>query len=367
MVLQMQFLFKANHSSVYSITFTGSPFHSIYQTSHVSAKSRNINLLFLSFPFSFPFTLILAFLSLLFSESKNCHSTFHLAIRLLTYFSRLTLSLVLIFLSLLHSCSSHFHFSSDLTFPLLFLLLLLPFSSNFHSTFSSLLLRLSLSLYFPPTFILLIHWLFLSISTRFLFLSLIWVSSLSLSHPYWNFSILSSSFSLVFIPNLSLLNRFTLGLLFYTTLYDLIFNTHTIALFQSVAPCTNKIWKKPMKSVFLKLTNSRHLNHMTSVHKLDTISGRACGNNPTRDGALTRVGGKKADDRGTRIACDGLLPHGLCIAVHSKHLTLDRLTVGTGSFSLPALPLYKNKTPKMGRWKTQENPRSIFIIKLLNQ
>lgn len=243
MVLQMQFLFKANHFSVYSITFTGSPFHSIYQTSHVSVKSRNFNLLFLSFPFSFPFTLILAFLSLLFSESKNCHSTFHLAIRLLTYFSRLTLSLVLIFLSLLHSCSSHFHFSSDLTFPLLFLLLLLPFSSNFHSTFSSLLLRLSLSLYFPPTFILLIHWLFLSISTRFLFLSLIWVSSLSLSHPYWNFSILSSSFSLVFIPNLSLLNRFTLGLLFYTTLYDLIFNTHTIALFQSVAPCTNKIWK----------------------------------------------------------------------------------------------------------------------------
>src|SRR6218665_1957915 len=139
MVLQMQFLFKANHFSVYSITFTGSPFHSIYQTSHVSAKSRNINLLFLSFPFSFPFTLILAFLSLLFSESKNCHSTFHLAIRLLTYFSRLTLSLVLIFLSLLHSCSSHFHFSSDLTFPLLFLLLLLPFSSNFHSTFFSLL------------------------------------------------------------------------------------------------------------------------------------------------------------------------------------------------------------------------------------
>ena len=316
------------------------------------------------------------FLSLWFSLSSRFYSlnqktvtTFHLAIRLLTYFSRLTLSLVLIFLSLLHSCSSHFHFSSDLTFPLLFLLLLLPFSSNFHSTFFSLLtlLRLSLSLYFPPTFILLIHWLFLSISTRFLFLSLIWVSSLSLSHPYWNFSILSSSFSLVFIPNLSLLNRFTLGLLFYTTLYDLIFNTHTIALFQSVAPCTNKIWKKPMKSVFLKLTNSRHLNHMTSVHKLDTISGRACGNNPTRDGALTRVGGKKADDRGTRIACDGLLPHGLCIAVHSKHLTLDRLTVGTSSFSLPALPLYKNKTPKMGRWKTQENPRSIFIIKLLNQ
>src|SRR6218665_3285192 len=114
MVLQMQFLFKANHSSVYSITFTGSPFHSIYQTSHVSVKSRNFNLLFLSFPFSFPFTLILAFLSLLFSELKNCDSTFHLAIRLLTY---------IVFLSP--------HSISCFNFPLATTLLLLSLSLFF--------------------------------------------------------------------------------------------------------------------------------------------------------------------------------------------------------------------------------------------
>lgn len=101
------------------------------------------------------------FLSLWFSLSSRFYSlnqktvtTFHLAIRLLTYFSRLTLSLVLIFLSLLHSCSSHFHFSSDLTFPLLFLLLLLPFSSNFHSTFFSLL-TLSFASHFHYIFLLL--------------------------------------------------------------------------------------------------------------------------------------------------------------------------------------------------------------------